>query len=113
MYGVAFATLTATIVLSGGVSTLYNAYVVDAPLMTFVRPMLGSICAFILLSASGLAFTALVSVNSIGMLILSGSVITVLYLGVLLRFVLKKEERNLIRSCLPIFIADKIPHRLL
>ena len=113
MYGVAFATLTATIVLSGGVSTLYNAYVVDAPLMTFVRPMLGSICAFILLSASGLAFTALVSVNSMGMLILSGSVITVLYLGVLLRFVLKKEERNLIRSCLPIFIADKIPPRLL
>lgn len=106
MYGVAYAG-SLVLLMVGAFFLMFNAHVLQIPLGTFFRPILTGITALGILSITGLLYVSIIPVDSLFMLIVSGLLITLVYGIVVLRLVLKKEEREMIRSCMPAF-ADKI-----
>jgi membrane protein EpsK len=112
MYGVAYA--GSLILLMVGVFFLmFNAHVLQMPLGTFFRPIVTGIAALGLLSIVGTLYVSVIPVDSVPMLIASGALISILYGVVVLRLVLKEDERELIRSCMPAFADKLIPSWIL
>ena len=113
MYGVAIAYAVSMFFLTGFVSPFYNAYVVGAPVFTYFKYMLMGMAVTALLVAAGMVYSSVVPVDSLIMLIASGLLISVVYLVIVLRCVLKKDERKMIRACVPKKLELLIPEWVL
>jgi hypothetical protein len=112
MYGVAYA--GSLILLMVGVFFLmFNAHVLQMPLGTFFRPIVTGVAALGVLSIVGTLYASIILVDSSQMLVVSGILISIIYGIVVLRLVLKKDEREIIRSCLPAFASKLIPSQVL
>ena len=108
MYGVAYA-CSLILLIVGAFFLTYNAHVLQIPLGTFFRPILTGFVALGLLLVTGTIYVSIVPVNSLFMLILSGIVISLAYGFIVVRLVLKEDEKEMIRSCMPAPVRDLIP----
>lgn len=113
MYGVAAAYAISMFFLTGIASPFYNAYVMQAPKFTYFKYMVLCTGVIGIIFAAGMLYTSFVTVDSILMLILSGLLISVVYGLIILLLVLKKEERQWIRECIPTGVGKFIPKWLL
>ena len=112
MYGVAYAG-SLVLLMVGVFFLMYNAYVLQISLKTFFRPIITGVAALGILSVVGILYVSIIPVDSLLMPILSGIIITIGYGIIVLRLVLKKNERIMILSCLPAFAYKLIPSWML
>lgn len=102
VYGIALAeslTLSARCIIF---VPWYIAYVIKAPLMTYVRAMIPGICCFIIMAVSGYVITRLILIpSSITVLLGIGLSTSLIYLFAVSRFILDSEDATLIASVLP------------
>lgn len=108
MYGVAYAG-SLILLIVGAFFLMYNARILQAPLGTFFRPVATGIIALCMLLVLGIVCVSIIPVDSVPLLIASGLVISILYGIIVFRLVLKKDERDLIRSCMPSYLWKLIP----
>jgi O-antigen/teichoic acid export membrane protein len=108
MYGVAYAG-SLVLLMVGAFFLMFNAHVLQIPLGTFFRPIVTGVTALGILSVAGILYVSVIPVHSLLMLIVSGILFTSVYGLVVLRVVLKKNERDMIRSCVPAFAGNLIP----
>lgn len=108
MYGVAYAG-SLILLMVGAFFLAYNAHVLHIPLWTFFRPIATGVSALILLASICTIYVWMVPVDSISMLVASCIMISIIYGLVVILRVLKEDERELIRSCLPAPIHKLIP----
>ncbi len=80
---------------------------------TFFRPIVTGIAALGLVSIVVILYVSVIPVDSVSMLIASGILISIRYGVIVLRLVLKEDEREIIRSCLPAFASKLIPSQVL
>ena len=100
-YGVAIASVITIFLLHGIIAPIFYSHVLKAPRLVFIKNMFPGFIAMIILMLAGYTYTLIVDVNSLLMLILSVSVISIVYLGILLKFIISKSEKKLIIKCLP------------
>lgn len=112
MYGVAYAG-SLVLLMVGAFFLMFNAHVLQMPLGTFFRPIGTGIAALGFSSIVGILYVSVIPVDSVPMLIASGALISILYGAIVLRLVLKENERKLIRSCMPAFADELIPSWIL
>ncbi len=108
-YNVAFSYLISRVIL--GIATytpIYIAYILGAPRFTFVKSMFYGYAALFCLLIVGVGFTSILYINSIWLLLLSGVSISILYIFVIFRIFLQKNERNQLKSLLPNWINKYI-----
>ncbi len=110
IYGVALAGLITLLLRYGVLNPLYIAHVIEVPLLYYLKKMLYGIGGLMALSLAGLAFVFVIPVSGLTQLIFAASGISVVYLC-LLRIVLRKDERQAIRMCLPKGLATRIPKK--
>lgn len=108
MYGVAYAG-SLILLIVGAFFLTYNAHVLMVPLGTFFRPVVTGVIAFGLLSFACIVYVTILPVNSVFMLIMSMAVISIAYGLIVVHLVLKKDEKEIIRSCMPAFVCKFIP----
>jgi len=112
VYGVGLAE---SLVLSARCITFvpwYIAYVIKAPLTTYVRAMIPGICCFTILAASGYAITSIILIPSSVLLLLGiGLCVSLIYLIVVFLFVLNAEDVNVILSILPKPVLRVLPQK--
>ena len=113
MYGIALAIGISAFILSGVFSPVYGAYIVKAPLFTFVKPALTGYLTLAVFLVAGSVLTNFVYVDSIIGLIITGCIISGIYGLFLCKILLKKAERIQIRSVLPPIVTRLIPTWLL
>ena len=113
MYGVALAWVVALILHGFLFSPIYSAYIIQAPLLSLIKPMGYGICAVIILFISGGIITAIIPGTSLIEAIICGSIFSVIYLVLLMKILLNHREKELILSCIPGFIQKIIPRWLL
>jgi len=112
MYGVAYAG-SLVLLMVGVFFLMFNAHVLQIPLGTFFRPIVTGVTALGILSVVGILYVLIVPVDSLLILIVSGILISIAYGVIVFCLVLKKEEREIIRSCLPTFAGELIPSWIL
>lgn len=113
MYGVALAGLITLILRYGVINPLFIASVMRIPVFTYLKKMLYGVGGLIILSVTGLALVSLTNISTLSALILAGCGISAAYLLFVLNVVLRPEEREMIRSCLPGVCQRKMPSWLL
>jgi membrane protein EpsK len=113
MYGVALASLITLILRYGVVNPLYIASIVEIPIFTYLKNMLYGVGGLVILSIGGMALVSMIHVYTLPTLIFIGSVISAVYLLIVLKIVLYPEERLMIRSSLPGVLKKWIPSWLL
>jgi membrane protein EpsK len=109
IYGVALANTVSSLVLVGVFDPVYAAHVVKKPLLTFVKPRVAGVACLFVFLLCGLVFVQYVSIDPLWMLFFYGGVIVVVYAVLVLTFLVTKEEKKWIRSCLPEEIKEYIP----
>ena len=109
IYGIALSLIITSIVSNFIVDALYNAHIIHAPKFTFMVSMFYGVIAYVILLIIGNMYTTIIPIDSFGMIIISGFTLSLPYGIIVLRFCFKKEERNLIRECLPKRIQPLIP----
>ncbi|MDO9523800.1 MAG: oligosaccharide flippase family protein [Methanocorpusculum sp.] len=113
-YNVALSYLISRVILGIAIYTpIYIAYILGAPHFTFIKSMLYGYISLAGLLVVGIIFTSFISVDSLLMLIIAGTGFSIIYLLIILKLILKKNERDLIRSCIPKTIGKLIPEWIL
>lgn len=112
-YGVALSWVISLILYGLVFTPLYLAYIIHAPKFTLLKPMGHGILAVILLFIVGELIVTITNSTSLISAIILGAVISIVYYFILVKVILKEEEKSLIISCLPQFIADRIPKWLI
>ena len=112
LIGVAIASSIAMLLYEGLFTPLYNAYVVKANLWTFIKPMSYGILGVVIILLIGIIVDTLLPVIKWGW-VLNSIIISIVYLAVLLFILLNKNEKILLRSCLPQFVTKIIPSWIL
>jgi len=114
VYGVGLAE---SLVLSARCITFvpwYIAYVIKAPLTTYVRAMIPGICCFTTLAIGGYTITSIILVpSSILVLLGIGICVSLVYLIVVVLFILDAEDVSNIISVLPKPLLKKFPQKFL
>lgn len=113
VYGIALSGAIAMILFTGVCEPLYVAYIVHAPLSTFLRAILkgvGYLAGFVVV---GKVVLIVFPVSSIFMSIVIGFGLLIGYAVLVLARILSKDERGLLRSCLPPIISRHIPSYVL
>jgi O-antigen/teichoic acid export membrane protein len=113
IYGVAISGAISMILHTGINVPLYTAYLVHAPLFTFLRAILkgiGYLAGFVLV---GIVIRTVFPVSSISMSIVVGFGLLLGYAALVLVCVLSKNEKELLRSCSPLIISRHIPSWIL
>lgn len=105
-YGVALAWVIMIILHHGLISPVFYSIVAKGKPFAFVKKSAVGLLAMLILMAVGVLYTSLVSVDSFFMLILSGGVISAIYLFLVVKVILSKEEKDLAKSCLPGFVQN-------
>ena len=113
MYSVALAGLITLSARYGVIQPLFAAYVIQIPIYTYLKKMTYGIGGLLLLSITGIALASVVTISTLPTLILAGSGIAAAYLLFVLNVVLRPEEREMIRSCLPGVCQRRVPSWLL
>ena len=90
-----------------------SAHVIEIPRLTYLKDMMYGVGGMLALAASGIILFSVVNITTLPMLILASSGLGVGYLLFVLKVMLKPEERQMIRSCLPGFCQDGVPSWLL
>ena len=113
MYGVALAGLITLFLRYGVINPLFIASVIQIPKFTYLKMMLYGVGGVLVLSVVGIATLSVVTLSTLPTLILAGCGIAAAYLLFVLNIVLRPEEREMIRSCLPGVCQKRIPSWLL
>ena len=111
IYGVGMACAFSITLMNGVFQPLYNAYILKAPPHSFIIPMFSGSGALVILILFTYLYSQIVPVTTILELIISCCLIGAVYCA-LLRFILKKSEREVIYSLIPKSIRTHIPKRL-
>ena len=109
IYGVAISGAIAMTLHTGISAPLYAAYIVRAPLSTFLKAILkgvGYLAGFV---AIGTLILTVFPVSTIIMSITVGFGLLISYAVLTLTCILSKDEKELLRSCLPVIISRHIP----
>ena len=109
MYGVAIAWVI-SMLLYIVFAFIYNAYIIEAPLLTFIKPAVAGIVSVLILFVFGWIITILLglSENSFLIAILLGGGIAIIYYFILTKIIFKKDDIKKIRVCLPkFFVANQ------
>jgi len=112
IYGVGWACAITIFLIMGIFQPIYNAYILKAPLLGFMKPMMYGILALAILLVIIGVYALIIPIQSILGVILSSIIISIGYL-IILRLILKTEERTMIRSCIPRYINKVIPNWIL
>ncbi len=113
VYGIAISGAITMILHTGISAPLYTAYVVHAPLTTFVKEMLKGISYFIGFIISATLILAVFPASNIFMTIIIGLVLLIGYTTLVLTCIIHKDEKEQLRSCLPEILIRHIPTRVL
>lgn len=105
-YGVALAWVIMIILHHGLVSPVFYSIVAKGKPFAFVKKSAVGLLAMFILMAVGVIYTSLVSVDSFFMLVVSGGMISVIYLFLIAKVVLSKAEKDMAKSCLPGFVQN-------
>ena len=109
IYGIAISGAICMMLHTGINVPLYTAYLVHAPLFTFLSAILkgiGYLAGFVLV---GIVVLTIFPVSSISMSIVAGFGLLVGYVSLVLICALSKGEKELLRSCSPLIISRRIP----
>lgn len=109
IYGVAISGAIAMTLHTGINVPLYAAYLVHAPLSTFLKAILkgvGYLAGFV---AVGILMLTVFPVSNIIMSIVIGSALLIGYAALALTRILHKDEKKQLRSCLPAILSRHIP----
>jgi len=113
MYGVALGVGISTCLISCFISPIYGAYILNTRLSTFLKPAVPGYIALVILILFGILLNNLFSIDTLFEVLLAGGIITIVYFLIIFKILLTKNERILIRSCIPSYIAKVIPKWLL
>lgn len=113
MYGVALGVGISTCLISCFISPIYGAYILNTRLSTFLKPAVPGYIALVILILFGILLNNLFSIDTLFEVLLAGGIITIVYFLIIFKILLTKNERILIRSCIPSYIAKVIPQWLL
>jgi len=80
--------------------------------LTFIKPMSYGILGVVIILLIGIIVDTILPVIKWGW-VLNSIIISIVYLAVLLFILLKKDEKILLRSCLPQFVTKIIPSWIL
>lgn len=105
-YGVAVSWVIMIILHHGLVSPVFYSIVAKGKPFAFVKKSAVGLLAMFILMAAGVFYTSLVPVDTFFMLILSGGIISVIYLFLIAKVVLSKTEKDMAKSCLPGFVQN-------
>lgn len=113
VYGVALAWVVSLILYGGLFSPVYSAYIIQAQLFSLIKPMIYGIVSVLILFVVGELIVTITNSTSLISAIVLGAVISIVYYFILVKGILKEEEKSLIISCLPKFITNRIPKWLI
>lgn len=113
LIGVALAYMTSMFFLTGCVSPFYNAYIQNAPKLSYFKYMVLAEVIMISIVAFGEILSYLFHVSALWQVIILALIISVIYLLILTNCILKKSEKILIRKCLPSWLEKHIPQWIL
>lgn len=105
-YGVALAWVIMIILHHGLISPIFYSIVAKGKPFAFVKKSAVGLLAMLILMAVGVLYTTLISVESFFMLVLSGGMISAVYLFFVAKVVLSKTEKDMAKSCLPGFVQN-------
>ena len=109
IYGVAISSAITMILHTGVSAPLYGAYIVHAPLSTFLNAILrgvGYLAGFV---GVGILVLTVLPDSDILMSMLIGSGLLIGYAAIALTCIISIDEKKLLRSCLPVIISRHIP----
>ncbi|MBF0331917.1 MAG: oligosaccharide flippase family protein [Candidatus Omnitrophica bacterium] len=98
VYGIAASGLFVLTVKNATFTPLYAAHLLKLPWFTFLKPMLHGVMMMVLLSGIAFGASIMFDLSSWSGLFGCGSVLALLYLGVVWRFILKPDEKQLLWS---------------
>jgi len=113
IYGIAISGAITMILHTGISAPLYTAYVVRAPLTTFVKEMLRGISYFLGFIMAATLILAVFPASTIFMTIIIGLLLLIGYATLVLTCIVHKDEKEQLKSCLPEIIIKHIPTRVL
>ena len=90
----------------GLISPIFYSIVAKGKPFAFVKISAVGLLAMLILMAVGVLYTSLISVDSFFMLVLSGGVISAVYLFFVAKVILSKAEKDMAKSCLPGFVQN-------
>lgn len=109
VYGVAISGAI-TMILHTGISVpLYTAYVVRAPLATFVKAILRGIGYLMGFIMAATLILAVFPASTILMTIIVGLTLLIMYVTLVLTCILHEDEKEQLRSCIPEILIKHIP----
>jgi membrane protein EpsK len=109
IYGVAISGAISMILHTGISAPLYTAYVVHAPLSTFVKAMLRGISYLAGFIMAGTLILVVFPASNIFMTIIIGLALLIGYTTLALIYILHKDEKEQLRSCIPEILIRHIP----
>lgn len=112
-YGVAIAWIISLLIQKVIFGWMYVAYIIHAPILIYYKPVLVGFLAVAILFIAGSAVFFFIPTEYLVMRIIVGVVISLIYLAILVKLLLNRNEREMIRSCLPAFVSKIIPRRVL
>lgn len=109
IYGVAISGAIAMMLHTGVSAPLYTAYIVHAPLSTFLGAILKGVGYLAGFAMVGIVVLTVFPVSSISMSIVVGFGLLIGYAVLVLTLLLRKNEKELLKSCFPLIIRRHIP----
>jgi membrane protein EpsK len=110
VYGITLAFISALLIRGVVFIPWYAAKIQEVPAVMFYRPIVPSVLAYLVLVTIGLSivsvFTIPASIVYVGLI---SGVISLVYLIIVSRIILTREERDLIRSILPPYVSQQLP----
>lgn len=109
IYGVAISSAVTMILHTGVSAPLYAAYIMHAPLSTFLKAILRGVSNLAGFAVIGILVLTVIPDSGIFTSILIGFGLLVGYAVVVLTCILDKDEKEQLRSCLPLILSKNIP----
>lgn len=113
VYGIAWAILITSIIGEGLIIPIYVASVIKVKPLAFVKPMTNGMIMIGILILIGSIIQIFMPTTDIRYLIISGMIVFILYIFVIRVFMLSKDERRLLRLCIPKYLSNIIPKWIL
>lgn len=109
VYGVAISGAITMMLHTGVSAPLYTAYVIHAPLATFVKAILRGIGYLMGFIMAGILTLAVFPVSTISTTIVVGLTLLIMYVTLVLTCILHENEKEQLRSCIPEILIRHIP----
>lgn len=109
IYGVAISSAISMILHTGISAPIYTAYVVRAPLDTFVKAILRGIGYLMGFIMGATLILAVFPASTILMTIIIGLILIILYVTLVFTCILHEDEKEQIRFCIPEILIKHIP----